>query len=89
MDKIANSNDDIISVTSSDSESREGSVPMSTSGTFSSTSRRTKKRKHTSWVRQYFKDAPGSNRVMCIASRSCSVTYSVNSATSNLCLHLK
>ncbi len=37
MDKIANSNDDIISVTLSDSESREGFVPMSTSGTFSST----------------------------------------------------
>ncbi|KAH8932110.1 hypothetical protein BDL97_19G056000 [Sphagnum fallax] len=62
---------------------------MSTSGTFSSTGRRMKKRKHMSWVRQYFKDAPGSNRVMCIASRSCSATYSVNSATSNLCLHLK
>ncbi|KAH8959691.1 hypothetical protein BDL97_06G090300 [Sphagnum fallax] len=26
---------------------------------------------------------------MCIATRSCSATYSVNSATSNLCLHLK
>jgi hypothetical protein len=48
-----------------------------------------KKRKHTSWVCQYFKDAPGSNRVMCIASRSCFATYSVNLATSNLCLHLK
>jgi hypothetical protein len=48
-----------------------------------------KKRKHTSWVRQYFKDALGSNRVMCITSKSCSATYSVNSAISNLCLHLK
>jgi hypothetical protein len=50
MDKIANSNNDIISVTSLNSESREGSVPMSTSGTFSSTGRRMKKHKHTSWV---------------------------------------